>query len=127
MQKRILLQGVPSYDFLVFFPLVTAVYFVLPRRRRTGWLLAASYYFYICWNPRYALLIAFSTLVAYSSRLAGNFQDSFIGKAAAEGVVQADNAVLLLCQGKAGKKLESSVIRSVERNLFRGFENRRVL
>lgn len=33
------------------------------------WLLCASYYFYMSWNPKYALLIAFSTVVTYLSGL----------------------------------------------------------
>ena len=41
-----------SVQFLIFFPLVTLLYFVLPQRVRWVWLLAASYYFYLCWNPR---------------------------------------------------------------------------
>ena len=61
-----------SYHFLIFFPLVLLVFFVIPRKLRTVWLLIASYYFYMCWNPRYALLIAFSTLVTFiSGRLIG--------------------------------------------------------
>lgn len=55
-----------SYSFLIFFPLVTLVYFALPRNHRWLWLLGASYYFYICWNPRYVVLIAFSTIVTYA-------------------------------------------------------------
>ena len=47
-----------SIDFLLFFPLVTAVCFLLPHRARWVWLLIVSYYFYMCWNARYALLIA---------------------------------------------------------------------
>ncbi|MGL5677620.1 MAG: MBOAT family O-acyltransferase, partial [Cellulosilyticaceae bacterium] len=31
------------------------------------WLLGASYYFYMCWNPQYALLIATSTIITYLS------------------------------------------------------------
>ena len=58
-----------SIDFLLFFPLVTAVYFFLPHRARWVWLLAASYYFYMCWNVKYALLIALSTLITYASGL----------------------------------------------------------
>ena len=58
-----------SIDFLLFFPLVTAVYFLLPHRVRWIWLLAASYYFYMCWNAGYALLIALSTLITYASGL----------------------------------------------------------
>ena len=50
-----------SIDFLLFFPFVTFIYFLLPLRGRWMWLLAASYYFYMCWNAKYALLIALST------------------------------------------------------------------
>lgn len=58
-----------SIDFLLFFPLVTAIYFLLPHRTRWVWLLIASYYFYMCWNAKYALLIALSTLITYASGL----------------------------------------------------------
>ncbi len=54
-----------SSDFLIFFPIVTLLYFVLPQRVRWVWLLGASYYFYMGWNPRYAILIATSTVVTY--------------------------------------------------------------
>ncbi|MCM1103058.1 MAG: MBOAT family protein [Clostridium sp.] len=56
-----------SIDFMIFFPVVTAVYFVIPRRIRYIWLLAASYYFYMSWNPRYVLLIILSTMITYAS------------------------------------------------------------
>lgn len=55
-----------SYHFLVFFPVVTALYYLLPKRVRWLWLLLASYYFYMCWNAGYALLIALSTVVTYA-------------------------------------------------------------
>jgi len=48
---------------------VTAVCFMLPHRARWVWLLIVSYYFYMCWNARYALLIALSTLITYISGL----------------------------------------------------------
>lgn len=61
-----------SVHFLFFFPLVVLGYFVLPQRLRWVWLLLASYYFYMAWNPRYALLLAASTLITYASgRLIG--------------------------------------------------------
>ena len=56
-----------SIDFLVFFPLVVLVYFVIPRKARYLWLLVASYYFYMCWNPQYALLMGTSTVITYLS------------------------------------------------------------
>lgn len=58
-----------SAQFLLFFPLVTLVYFVLPHRVRYVWLLVSSYYFYMCWNPAYALLMGLSTLITYASGL----------------------------------------------------------
>lgn len=58
-----------SFDFLVFFPIVVLVYFLFPHRIRHVWLLISSYYFYMCWNAKYALLILFSTVITYASGL----------------------------------------------------------
>lgn len=58
-----------SAQFLLFFPAVTLLYFVIPHKVRYLWLLAASYYFYMCWSPRYALLMATSTLITFASGL----------------------------------------------------------
>lgn len=56
-----------SIDFLFFFPIVVLVYFIVPHRWRHIWPLMASYYFYMCWNAKYALLMLFSTAVTYLS------------------------------------------------------------
>lgn len=58
-----------SLNFLVFFPLVTLVYFLIPHKIRYLWLLGSSYYFYMCWNPKYALLMLTSTIITYASGL----------------------------------------------------------
>lgn len=58
-----------SLDFLIFFPVVVLIYFIIPKKIRYIWLLVASYYFYMCWNARYALLIGVSTLITYISGL----------------------------------------------------------
>ena len=58
-----------SMKFLIFFPIVVLAYYILPRKVRQLWLLAASYYFYMCWNARYALLILFSTVITFISGL----------------------------------------------------------
>ena len=58
-----------SIDFLFFFPVVTLLYFVIPKKVRYIWLLIASYYFYMSWNPKYALLIALSTILTYGGGL----------------------------------------------------------
>ncbi len=54
-----------SLQFLIYFPIVTLGYFIIPYKVRYLWLLAASYYFYMCWNPRYALLMAASTFFTW--------------------------------------------------------------
>lgn len=56
-----------SIEFLIFFPIVVVVYFIIPDKIKHLWLLIASYYFYMCWNAKYALLILASTIVTYIS------------------------------------------------------------
>lgn len=58
-----------STQFLIFFPIVVLVYLIIPKRVRYIWLLAASYYFYMCWNKKYIVLILFSTIVTYAAGL----------------------------------------------------------
>lgn len=66
-----------SIHFLVFFPIVIIVYFLIPAKQRYLWLLFASYYFYMCWNVKYVLLLLFSTAVTYGSGwLMGHFEDA---------------------------------------------------
>jgi alginate O-acetyltransferase complex protein AlgI len=54
-----------SIDYLIFFPVVVALYFAMPARWRWLLLLLASYFFYMCWKPEYVVLIMISTLVDY--------------------------------------------------------------
>lgn len=56
-----------SVEFLIFFPIVVLVYFVIPQRVKYIWLLISSYYFYMSWNPKYAVLIALSTVLTWIS------------------------------------------------------------
>lgn len=58
-----------SLDFLVFFPFVVGAYFLLPDRVRWVFLLIASYFFYMYWNPKYAILIFLSTVIDYSAAI----------------------------------------------------------
>ena len=58
-----------SLEFLIFFPIVVAAYFILPKKLKQFWLLIASYYFYMCWNAKYIFLIFFSTMITYGSGL----------------------------------------------------------
>lgn len=58
-----------SIDFLIFFPIVTLIYFLIPHKIRYLWLLICSYYFYMCWNATYALLLFTSTFITWLSGL----------------------------------------------------------
>ena len=54
-----------SFDFLIFFPIVVVSYFIIPKKVQKLWLLFASYFFYMSWNPKYIVLILFVTIVTY--------------------------------------------------------------
>ena len=54
-----------SFSFLVFFPIVVGIYFIIPKKFRQYWLLIASYYFYMNWNAVYAILIFGITVIGY--------------------------------------------------------------
>ncbi len=54
-----------SLHFLIFFPIVVLLYYVIPKKFRYLWLLAASYYFYMSWNVKYVLLLFTSTAATY--------------------------------------------------------------
>lgn len=58
-----------SLQFLLFFPIVVLLYWGLPPRYRNGMLLIASYYFYMNWEPIYALLILFSTVTTFGASI----------------------------------------------------------
>jgi alginate O-acetyltransferase complex protein AlgI len=54
-----------STRFFFFFTIVVAAYFAIPYRFRWVLLLCASYYFYMCWKPTYAILLFLSTFIVY--------------------------------------------------------------
>ena len=59
-----------SLHFLFFFPVVCTIYFILPSlKARNLFLLGASYYFYMNWEPVYALLLLSSTTITYLAAL----------------------------------------------------------
>src|SRR5512141_3140190 len=59
-----------SFTFLIFFPVVATIYFVLPPRFRCAWLLAASCYFYMAFIPVYILILFFTIGVDYVAGIA---------------------------------------------------------
>lgn len=54
-----------STAFWAFFALVFGLYAMLPHRGQNRLLLAASYFFYGCWDWRFLSLLAFTTTVDY--------------------------------------------------------------
>ena len=61
-----------SLSFLLFFPIVCVLYYTIPSSRvkaRNLLLLIASYYFYMNWEPVYAILLLMSTVITYFAAL----------------------------------------------------------
>lgn len=58
-----------SVPFLLFFAVVTALFFAVPQRAKNYVLLAASCVFYMWWNPWLVTLILAATLVSYFAGL----------------------------------------------------------
>lgn len=61
-----------SVQFLAFFPLIVAAYFLAVRVVKRNWftqslLLVASLYFYMNWNPMYLILILLSVFITWAS------------------------------------------------------------
>jgi alginate O-acetyltransferase complex protein AlgI len=54
-----------SFNFLLFFPIVTIIYFLLPHKLRWIHLLAASCLFYMTFVPVYILILLFTIIVDY--------------------------------------------------------------
>ncbi len=54
-----------SFQFMVFFPAVVLLFYIMPKKLRQLWLLLASYYFYMGWNAKYVILIFASTGITY--------------------------------------------------------------
>lgn len=54
-----------SFSFLLFFPIVTVVYFLLPFRFRWIWLLGASCCFYMAFIPVYIFILGLTISVDY--------------------------------------------------------------
>ena len=54
-----------SFQFLIFFPIVTIAYFAIPHRFRWVLVLTASCYFYMAFIPKYILILAITITVDY--------------------------------------------------------------
>ncbi|MBI5836270.1 MAG: MBOAT family protein [Candidatus Eisenbacteria bacterium] len=59
-----------SIQFLIFFAVVTALFFGLPHRFRWAMLLAASCWFYMAFIPVYLLILVFTIVIDYFAGIA---------------------------------------------------------
>ena len=89
-----------TLSFLLFFPIVCLLYYSIPSSRtrlRNLMLLAASYYFYMNWEPVYALLLLTSTVVTYLAALGiGHFEDKSKKKGCLVASIVLNLAILFL-------------------------------
>jgi len=69
-----------SLPFFIFLFIVISIYYLTPQRFRWVVLLASSYYFYGTFKIQYMFILAFSTIVAYSTALLMERQPSKSGK-----------------------------------------------
>ena len=77
-----------SLQFIGFFPSICLIYWllnsILPRKYRlavcNALLLVGSYYFYMCWQPKYAILLLISTAVTYGAAILIESSNSVRGK-----------------------------------------------
>ena len=58
-----------SSDYIFFLVIVVAVQHVIPWKIRPLWLLGASWYFYMQWNPKYIFLMHGTILITYFAGL----------------------------------------------------------
>ncbi len=58
-----------SLEYAIFLPIVFCLYWLMPHRFRWAFLLLASYYFYMSWNPQYIVLILGTTAISFFAAL----------------------------------------------------------
>lgn len=54
-----------SIAFLIFFPIVLGIYFILSNQYRWFWLLICSCFFYMFFKPEYILILFFTIIIDY--------------------------------------------------------------
>lgn len=59
-----------SVEFLIFYPIVALLYFLLPKKLKWPMLLVASYYFYMCYQANLVFLIFGTTLISWLMSMA---------------------------------------------------------
>ena len=59
-----------TFQFAYFFAILLPLYWALPHKPQNVLILAASYYFYSCWDPRFLALLVLSTAMDFACGLA---------------------------------------------------------
>ena len=54
-----------SIQYMIFLPVFFLIYWKINNRYRNVFILIASYFFYMCWNVRYGVLIFAISMLAY--------------------------------------------------------------
>lgn len=72
-----------SPQFMIFLPVVFILHWIIPVAWRKPFLLLASYYFYMSWNPWFGILLAGTTIIDWFVAL--QIQDSLAGRQPATG------------------------------------------
>lgn len=54
-----------SINYIIFLPIVSALYFVCPKKQKNLYLLAVSYFFYFCNEVRFFLLLPMLSFITY--------------------------------------------------------------
>ena len=113
-----------SFSFAVFLPIVFCIYWSLPHKHRWFCLLLASYYFYMSWNAKYALLILLSTAITYVSgllleRISYSKFEQKLDKCTVYGITDICNSLMIQSQ----IALKSNRVSSNDRNQIQHFYN----
>ena len=70
-----------SIEFLIFYPVVLLLYFLMPKKFRWTMLLAASAFFYLYWSIKLILLIVSTLVISYTAaRLIEKYHDNLLIK-----------------------------------------------
>ncbi|MCR5734569.1 MAG: MBOAT family protein [Lachnospiraceae bacterium] len=54
-------------QFLIFFPTVVLIYFIIPAKYRYLWLLACSYFYYLCRDDSVVLFLIIATVITWAT------------------------------------------------------------
>ncbi len=70
-----------SVQYLVFFSVIFMIYWAVPNKYRIPLILFGSYFFYMCWDAKYIVLIIGITLISYfGARILSGTQSSKVRK-----------------------------------------------